>query len=271
MRRAVGTLLLIVTTVACSGAPRPVPTESARAGIPTPSPSRSADPARSLPASPSVSSSAAPSSTRRTCEARTLIGRVTAPSVAARREPRPAAATVATFRRVNPQGSPQVFDLLGKVAGTDGRTWYRALLPVRPNGTTGFVPASALSVSFTTYRLEVDRHAFRLTLLDGCRTLATFPVGIGTGDTPTPNGRFYLASLMQPPTPDSVYGAYAYGLSAFSNVLLDWEAGGIIGLHGTNDPASIGHQASHGCIRMRNRDITRLVKILPLGTPIAIH
>ena len=44
----------------------------------------------------------------------------------------------------------------------------------------------------------------------------------------------------------------------------------MIGLHGTNDPSSIGHYTSHGCIRLYNRDIDRLVRILPLGTPIAI-
>jgi lipoprotein-anchoring transpeptidase ErfK/SrfK len=75
---------------------------------------------------------------------------------------------------------------------------------------------------------------------------------------------------MRPPVRHSVYGAYAYGLSGFSNVLTDWEGGGIIGVHGTNDPSSIGIRSSHGCIRMYNRDIKRLVRILPLGTPIEI-
>jgi lipoprotein-anchoring transpeptidase ErfK/SrfK len=54
-------------------------------------------------------------------------------------------------------------------------------------------------------------------------------------------------------------------------VLRNWELGGIIGLHGTNDPSSIGRNSSHGCIRMLNEDILRLRKILPLGTPIVIH
>ena len=83
-------------------------------------------------------------------------------------------------------------------------------------------------------------------------------------------GTFYLASLLRPPTPDSVYGTYAYGLSGYSNVIRDWRWGGLIGLHGTNDPSSVGRYTSHGCIRMFNRDIGRLVRILPLGTPITI-
>jgi lipoprotein-anchoring transpeptidase ErfK/SrfK len=84
-------------------------------------------------------------------------------------------------------------------------------------------------------------------------------------------GRFYVISLMKPPTHDSVYGVYAFGLSAYSDAITNWRWGGVIGLHGTNDPASIGKRMSHGCIRMLNRDIERLAKILPLGTPITIR
>jgi lipoprotein-anchoring transpeptidase ErfK/SrfK len=68
-----------------------------------------------------------------------------------------------------------------------------------------------------------------------------------------------------------VYGAFAYGLSGYSPVIRDWRWGGEIGLHGTDDPASIGRSVSHGCVRMRNRDIAQLVRILPLGTPIDIR
>ena len=95
-------------------------------------------------------------------------------------------------------------------------------------------------------------------------------MGIGAGETPTPFGHFYLVALIKPPTPDSIYGAYAYGLSAFSKVITTWKWGGVIGLHGTNEPSSVGHSVSHGCIRMRNRNILFLVHRLPLGTPITI-
>ena len=70
--------------------------------------------------------------------------------------------------------------------------------------------------------------------------------------------------------PNGVYGAYAYGLSGYSSVIHDWRWGGLVGLHGTNDPSGIGRVVSHGCIRMLNQDITRLERVLPLGTPIAI-
>ena len=67
------------------------------------------------------------------------------------------------------------------------------------------------------------------------------------------------------------YGSYAYGLSGFSNVLTSFGGGdGVIGIHGTNDPSSIGQDVSHGCIRLQNADIERLVRFLPLGTPVDI-
>ncbi|MFN2545161.1 MAG: L,D-transpeptidase, partial [Actinomycetota bacterium] len=201
------------------------------------------------------------------CTARAaLIGTVTAQSVTAREAPFPSSSPIATFERINMEGAPQVF-LLAQRAGD----WYRALLPLRPNGTYGYVLADALTLSRTWYRIDVDRAAHRLTLSRACDVAGTYPVGVGKASTPTPAGRFYLTALLKPPAPDTVYGAYAYGLSGYSSAITDWRWGGVIGLHGTNDPSSIGRSVSHGCIRMRNRDIAALARILPLGTPVLIR
>jgi hypothetical protein len=200
-----------------------------------------------------------------------LIGGVVVARVQARRAPGPSARVIDTFGRRNVQGSPQVFLIKGWVRGTGGTSWARALLPVRPNGTFGFIPARDLRVTYTPYRLFVNRKALTLTLWNRCRRVRTYPVGLGTKDTPTPLGSFYLASLLKPPTPNTVYGDYAYGLSGYSQVIRNWRWGGLVGLHGTNDPSSVGRLVSHGCIRMRNRDIDQLVRILPLGTPITIY
>jgi hypothetical protein len=164
-----------------------------------------------------------------------------------------------------------MFLLEREVLARDGETWFRALLPIRPNGTSGFVRGMDLRVTSTPYRLELDRRTFSLRLHRGCTLVRTMRVGIGTGRTPTPVGRFYLTSLFKLPDPGTAYGPYAYGLSGFSDVLKSWKLGGIIGLHGTNDPQSIGRRSSHGCIRLNNRDIRTLVKLLPIGTPIEIH
>ena len=59
------------------------------------------------------------------------------------------------------------------------------------------------------------------------------------GRRPTPIGVFYTKELLQPPNPNTAYGAYAYGLSGYSNVLTDFAGGdGVVGIHGTNDPST---------------------------------
>lgn len=206
---------------------------------------------------------------------RALIGEVAVAQTIARVRPGWKAKPVATFPReyfaVEGAGgsTPRVFLLLDSKKHKKLR-WYRALLPMRPNGTTGYVPATDLELTKSKYRLKLDRSRFTLTLFRGTRLVRAYPVGIGTGETPTPVGNFYLTSLLQPPDPDTLYGTYAYGLSAFSETLIDWEGRGVVGLHGTNEPESVGVQASQGCIRMLNEHIEELVEKLPLGTPIKI-
>jgi hypothetical protein len=224
------------------------------------------------PTAPVPFANPSPSPTeQRRCQEPALIATETADEVAARKAPRPGAEVIETFPKISVLNITQVFSVLEEVKGKDGKMWYKALLPIHPNGITGFIPAKGLNLTHTPYRLRLDRHRFRLTLFSGCRKVRTFPVGIGTVDTPTPVGRFFLAGLFKPPDPNTVYGAYVYTLSGYSEVLTTWELGGIVGLHGTNDPSSIGRNSSHGCIRMLNEDIQWLRKFLPLGTPIVIR
>jgi lipoprotein-anchoring transpeptidase ErfK/SrfK len=150
--------------------------------------------------------------------------------------------------------------------------WIRVELPVRPNGSTGWVRESDVRLTGIAYALEVDRGAHRLRLFRRDRLLRTFPVGFGTRETPTPGGLYYLIELLRPPDPTGPYGPYAFGLSGFSTVIRHFNGGdGVIGLHGTNDPAGVGRDVSHGCIRMYNADISYLAHLLPLGTPIRIN
>ncbi|HEX2068576.1 MAG TPA: L,D-transpeptidase, partial [Actinomycetota bacterium] len=175
------------------------------------------------------------------------------------------------FGRKSVLGAPQVFLVQQQVTGPAGDVWLKVLLPMRPNGTSGFVPLVDVSLSKTMYRLKVIRSKFQVNFYEGCEKVKTFKAGIGTGQTPTPVGEFYLQALYKLPNPNTVYGTYAYALSGYSDVIRNWKYGGIIGLHGTNDPkGSIGRYVSHGCIRMRNVDIESLVPRLPLGTPIEI-
>ncbi|WP_067965475.1 L,D-transpeptidase [Nocardiopsis trehalosi] len=149
--------------------------------------------------------------------------------------------------------------------------WLEVLLPVRPNGSTGWVKAEDVELSATTFRLEVDPEAFTFTVFDGGEEVRSGQIGTGESETPTPPGRYYFTELLQPSDPDGDYGAYAFGLSGHSETLETFAGGpGQLAVHGTNDPDALGQQISHGCIRVSNDDITWMAENLPVGTPVEI-
>lgn len=95
-------------------------------------------------------------------------------------------------------------------------------------------------------------------------------MAVGSVDDPTPSGRFYVTDRVRPPDPGGSYGAFALGLSAHSPTLSEFGSGdGQIGIHGTNEPGSIGQAVSHGCIRVP-ADVVPLLARIPLGTPVMI-
>ncbi len=177
-------------------------------------------------------------------------------------------ATTPTSRLASPNenGAPRVFLVTAKLPG-----WFQVLLPVQPNGSTGWVKANQVTAALTTYRIEVHRSAHRLRVYDRNQLVMDEAVAIGTGTTPTPGGRFYLTELLQPSSPNGPYGPYAFGLSGFSTSLASFDGREpVVGIHGTNQPQLLGTDVSHGCIRLRNEAITRLATTLPLGTPVEI-
>ncbi len=152
--------------------------------------------------------------------------------------------------------------------------WLEVYLPVRPNGSTGWLRRGDVELSEHRYRIELSLSKRRLVVFQADEIVMDEPVGVGTESTPTPGGVYYLKELLRPPDPEAFYGPYAYGLSGFSETEFDYNGGvGVIGIHGTDDPASIGGDVSRGCIRLDNDDIIRLVEEigLPLGTPVAIE
>jgi lipoprotein-anchoring transpeptidase ErfK/SrfK len=145
------------------------------------------------------------------------------------------------------------------------------LLPVRPNGTTGWIHSGDVVLSNDPYRITVELGRHRVTVTNKGRLILRTPVGIGKASTPTPGGGYYLTQLFAPADPSGPYGPFAYSLSGYSNVLTTFQGGdAIIGLHGTNRPDLLGHDVSSGCIRMSNDAITKLAHLLPLGTPVVI-
>jgi lipoprotein-anchoring transpeptidase ErfK/SrfK len=153
-----------------------------------------------------------------------------------------------------------------------GATWYQVLLPHRPNGWTGWVRGDQVSLRPLDDRVVVDLGARRLTLLHRGQVAGHWPVGVGKPGTPTPTGEFFITVKLHPPQISRVYGAWALGLSGYSNVLDQFGTGdGQIALHGTANPDNLGRAVSHGCVRVDNQVITSLARRLPLGTPVEVR
>jgi lipoprotein-anchoring transpeptidase ErfK/SrfK len=149
--------------------------------------------------------------------------------------------------------------------------WIEAYMPTRPNSHTGFVQTSEVSLSTVNTQIKVELGYHRLSAWDGDRLIASEPVAIGTRSAPTPTGMYYVAMLFRSPNPSGAYGPYVFGLSAHSTVYETFGGGdGMVGVHGTNQPGLIGSSVSHGCIRMYNASITKLVSLVPVGSPIVI-
>ena len=149
--------------------------------------------------------------------------------------------------------------------------WLEVLLPVRPNGSTGWIEAGDVELTVTAFRVEIDMSEFTLTVTEGGEELLAGPIGIGTSDTPTPPGEYYFTELLRPSDPDGDYGAYAFGLSGHSDTLESFAGGpGQLAVHGTNDESGLGGEVSHGCIRVSNDDISWMAERLPIGTPVEI-
>lgn len=146
-------------------------------------------------------------------------------------------------------------------------------LPVPPNGGTGWVRRADVSVSSVPFRIEVALAEHRVRVYKRGTVALDEPAGIGTTDRPPPGSGYYLKELLQPPSADGPYGAYAYSLSGFTTELTSFASGtGLVGIHGTNDAAGIGQDTPSGSIRLSNDVIARLVDELglPLGTPVEI-
>jgi hypothetical protein len=149
-------------------------------------------------------------------------------------------------------------------------SWIQVPLPGRPNGLTGWVPASSLGeLHVTNEYLRINRQTLHATLYRRGRAIWSAPVGVGRPSLPTPPGHFYVTGKLGA-IGGPFFGPYALPTSAYAPSLSDWPGEGIIAIHGTDEPQLIPGRPSHGCIRMRNSDITKLWHLVGVGTPIEI-
>lgn len=149
--------------------------------------------------------------------------------------------------------------------------WARVMLPIRPNGSEGWVRTDGMAMFVVEGSMLIDLSDRTLSYRVGSSEVLTTEVGIGTDRNPTPTGRFFVTDSVTMANPDSTWGPHALGLSARSDTITEYNGGdGIIGIHGTNIPWSIGQASSLGCVRVPNEVITRLHQMVRLGTPVEI-
>ena len=178
--------------------------------------------------------------------------------------------TIGRLRLLTVDEQAELYVALASARMPSGATWIQIEFPARPDGQTGWVPRGALE-SFHTVDgyLLVDRSTLRATLFRDGRAIFTAPIGVGKASTITPPGHFYVMEKLITLN-DPEYGPYALGTSAYAPTLSEWPGGGVVGIHGTDEPQLIPGRPSHGCVRMRNANITRLWKLIAVGTPIEI-
>jgi hypothetical protein len=111
----------------------------------------------------------------------------------------------------------------------------------------------------TAVRIQVDTSRHQLTLWIHAKIRKTYPVALGTTLTPTPVGDWKVVNK-------HVDWGAGFG-TRWLGLNVPW---GIYGIHGTNQPRSIGRRASHGCIRMHNKDVEELYRLVPVGTSVEI-
>jgi len=106
--------------------------------------------------------------------------------------------------------------------------------------------------------IDVAVKSHRLSLFNNHRLVKSYPIAVGKMLTPTPTGNYKIINKV--PNPGGPFGVLWMGLSKPH-----------YGIHGTNNPSSIGKDVSHGCIRMYNHDVLDLAKRVSIGTTVHIH
>lgn len=138
------------------------------------------------------------------------------------------------------------------------------------------VPTATAPAVFVPLRLEISLSRRQLTLYQGTTAIKRYPVAIGKAGWETPVGKHQVKQMIRDPAwknpfngivipggdPENPLGRYWIGF---------WTDGkNWIGMHGTPTPKSVGRAASHGCVRMFNKDIAEVFQQVIPGTPITV-
>ncbi|SFF55291.1 LysM domain-containing protein [Halobacillus alkaliphilus] len=127
------------------------------------------------------------------------------------------------------------------------------IVPGQPIIIPGFPSTASIP-----YSIDISLNNRKLTLIKNGVKQKEYPIAVGRMLQGTPTGSFII--INKAPNPGGPFGTFWMSLSKEH-----------YGIHGTNNPSSIGKAVSKGCIRMYNRDVEELASIIPIGTPVLIH
>lgn len=197
-------------------------------------------------------------------------GTINVPMLTVRSAPTGQARVVARLSEFRPQDyRPRYVLAVGAKRGPKGKAaWYKITVPGRPNGRTGWVRAKQVSIRLIPWQVVVFRDSRVMQLWKQKQLVYSSKVAVGAPGMETPLGLYYVTVRFKPVT-EPFLGAFAFETSAYSK-LSDWPGGGVVGLHGWNDPSVLGKAVSHGCIRVSNQTASFLRDHIPLGTPIRV-
>jgi lipoprotein-anchoring transpeptidase ErfK/SrfK len=171
-----------------------------------------------------------------------------------------------TLSNPNSLGAPLVL-----LVNATKQSWTEVYLPERPNESVGWIRTNDVSLVNDDERIVVNLSQRHLDLFRGSQVVFQATTAVGSPESPTPTGHFFVTEVLKLTDSDGVYGPYALGLSAFSNTYFTFDGGpGQIAIHGTNEPSSIGEPSSHGCVRLADPEIAQLAVQVQTGTPVYI-
>ena len=161
------------------------------------------------------------------------------------------------------------------IQGSEGDEWAEVELPVRPNGSRGWIRAAGLEWFTVEHHMFVDLSERSLALFDGDKLVLTTRVIVGKEASSTPTLDGFLVEKL--PNQDQAYGSVVLGdwilaLSFFSEVFETFggKPGYCIAVHGTHIPERLGEALSNGGLRLHNETVEFIAHEVPVGTIVRI-
>ncbi|MEV6524950.1 L,D-transpeptidase [Longispora sp. NPDC051575] len=146
--------------------------------------------------------------------------------------------------------------------------WFQVMLPSRPNGATGWIPAALVETARSPYEIRTRLAAMTLDLLKDGQVIGSWTTSPGKSSTPTPTGRSFILAAIR--DSEQTYSPVILPLGTHSATLTSFGSGpGTIALHTWPSDSVLGTAASHGCVRIPGTAMAALLQV-PAGTVIRI-